>query len=79
MDVLKFKIYKVTIDDEDKSNDTILAEAHIEFEQKGEKAFVKEAPLFLLPTKDIDEYVAKRQHDEALQYTKELINRRLTN
>jgi len=79
MDVLKFKIYVVTIDDKDKDERKIAEEANVKFKKNIEKFYLRESPVYLLPDKQIDEFILKMQQEETFIYTKDLIKKRYTN
>ena len=79
MDVLKFKIYVVTVDDKDKDERDIADEATSKFKKNIEEFYLRESPVYLLPDKQIDEFILKMQQEETYIYTKDLIKKRYTN
>ena len=79
MDVLKFKIYVVTINGKDKDESDIAAEASSKFKKDIEKYYLRESPVYLLPDKQIDEFVLKIQQEETVKYIKETISKRFAN
>lgn len=79
MDVLKFKIYVVTIDGKDKDESEIAGEASSKFKKNMNKFYLRDSPVYLLPDKQIDEFVLKMQQEETMQYIKETINKRFAN
>ena len=78
MDVLKFKIYKVTVESDKKSDNTIIETAKKLFKKKKEAAYIGESPLYLLPEKDIDKFILEKQHEEARKFiSNEVMKRHL--
>ncbi len=67
MDVLKFKIYKVTVKDK-KTNEEISKLAQTKFKKLKEKAFIGESDIYLLPSEDIDKFIIEQQHGEARKW-----------
>lgn len=79
MDVLKFRIYVVSIDDKDKDERKIADKASSKFKKNIEKYYLRESPVYLLPDKQIDEFILKMQQEETYIYMKDLIKKRYTN
>jgi len=68
MDVLKFKIYVVTIDATNKDESEIAGEASSKFKKNMRKFYLRESPVYLLPDKQIDEFVLKMQQEETMHF-----------
>lgn len=80
MDVLRFKIYRVSIDSEGKSNQVIVDEAVIKLDKEKEKAFLKDGPVFLLPKdSDLDAFLLQRQQEDCMQLARESMTNKLLN
>jgi len=79
MDVLKFKIYVISIDDKDKDESDIASEASSKFKKNMRKFYLRDSPVYLLPDKQIDEFVLKIQQEETEKYIKETIIKRFSN
>jgi len=79
MDVLKFRIYVVTIDDKNKDESNIAAEASTKFKRNIEKYYLRESSVYLLPDKQIDEFILKIQQEETEKYVRDTIIKRFSN
>jgi len=80
MDVLRFKIYKVSVDSKNKSNEDIVDESVIKFDKEKEKAFFRNGPIFLLPKdSDLDAFLLQRQQEDCMQLARESLTNKLLN